>query len=104
MLNTGSNQDPQFEERFYKWVRQNKISKGSQVRKLPELINNVAALKTIDKQGFIIAYQKYGSRNDPIPGLERAVRELELTFDNSKEQKEKLSELLDRIRVISESK
>ena len=50
-----------------------------------------------------MAYQKYGAGNDPIPSLEKAVQELELTFDNSKEQKEKLSNLLDRIKVISES-
>jgi len=41
-----------YEDRFVHWVRDGKLTKGAQVRKLPRIVDEPKALKALEEQGF----------------------------------------------------
>jgi hypothetical protein len=46
-----------YEERFVRWVRDGKVAKGAEVRKLPRIVEEPRALKALDEHGFAEALE-----------------------------------------------
>lgn len=74
--------DADFEPRFVRWVEDGHLSRGDQVRQLPQLLDDEEALSLLDSVGFKAAWEHY-QRNvardslDAFPDLERAIEQLE---------------------------
>ena len=60
--------EPEFEERFGRWVEEGRLRRGEEVRRLPELLDDDEALDMIDNFGFNAAWENHRARttgNDP---------------------------------------
>ena len=75
--------DPEFEERFGRWVEEGRLRRGEEVRRLPELLGDDEALDMIDSVGFNAAWENHRARtagDDPdgvLSTIEQAVLQLE---------------------------
>ena len=75
--------DPEFEERFGRWVEEGRLRRGEEVRRLPELLEDDEALDMVDNIGFNAALDNHRARiagDDPngvLSTIEQAVLQLE---------------------------
>jgi len=76
-------ENPAFRERFFRWVRDGKIT-GMQVREIPELLGDTDALKALDIHGMAEAkavhakkVEANGAPAQSFVSLDRAIQELE---------------------------
>ena len=75
--------DPEFEERFGRWVEEGRLRRGEEVCRLPELLEDDEALDMIDSVGFNAAWENHRARtasDDPdgvLSTIEQAVLQLE---------------------------
>ena len=75
--------DPEFEERFGRWVEEGRLRRGEEVRRLPELLEDDEALDMIDNFGLNAALESHRARtagDDPngvLSTIEQAVLRLE---------------------------
>ena len=76
-------EDPEFEERFGRWIEDGKLRRGDEVRRLPELLEDDEALAMIDDVGVKAAWERYQANttvNDPngvLSAIEQTTRQLE---------------------------
>ena len=76
-------EDPAFETLFSSWVEDGKLSRGEQVRQLPELLEDQEALSLLDTVGFKAAWEHHQARrsvesdNSVLVAVEQAINELE---------------------------
>lgn len=56
ILRDKGKRNPRFKKRFLSWVREEKIYRGNQVRKLADLVDDAKALNALDKYGFDAAF------------------------------------------------
>ena len=76
-------EDDAFSERFGRWVEEGKLRRGEDVRRLPDLLEDSAALSIIDTAGFKAAWEYHEANKtaeDPdgiLSIIEQATRQLE---------------------------
>lgn len=75
--------DPEFEERFGRWVEEGRLRRGEEVRRLSELLEDDAALDMVDKFGFSAGWENHRARvtgddpNEVLSIIEQAIKQLE---------------------------
>jgi len=73
-----------YEDRFVRWVRDGKLTKGAQVRKLPRIVGEPRALKVLEEQGFaealeVLASEHPGESSRLFSAIDGAISELRRT-------------------------
>lgn len=73
-----------YEDRFVRWVRDGKFSKGAQVRKLPRIIEEPMAIKALEEHGFdealeVLAREQPGESSRLFAAIEDVIYELRRT-------------------------
>lgn len=70
-----------YEDRFVRWVRAGKFSKGAQVRRLPRVIEEPRAVKALEEQGFdealeVLAREQPGESSRLFSAIDDVIHEL----------------------------
>jgi hypothetical protein len=70
-----------YEDRFVRWVRDGKFTKGAQVRKLPRIIEEPRALEALEKHGFeealeVLAREQPGESSRLFSAIDDVIYEL----------------------------
>jgi hypothetical protein len=73
-----------YEDRFVQWVRNGKITKGAEVRKLPRIAAEPRALKALEEHGFteameVLASEHPGEASRLFSAIDDAISELRRT-------------------------
>lgn len=104
----GEENDPAFRSRFFTWMKDKKLTRGEQVRKLPDFLQYDAVLEVLDTAGYAAAETKYNNlvATDPenpnmFAALGQVVQELEgLTLKEMATLKDPHSEAVKDFKAV----
>lgn len=105
VLKTASSRDPGLVDKFVDWVGTGKLAEGKHVRQLPEILENKAALKALEKGGYLAAVKVLENDNPALTSvlfraIEKATLELRDASDDDVEELRKGNEAA--VRMVNE--